>query len=323
MRIHPILNRVLLSFLALWLVWPASPVFAQEKAYVYDRIDVVVNVHEDGLLDVSETMTFDYTGGPFRSAVREIPFEKLDDIRNMTVREGEQTYTEVTDGETPGTYIVTRENDMLRVKWYYEPTSDATRTFTVGYEVEGAIRVEEATDDLWWIAVFPEREVPVEQSSIIVNLPEGVDLDQVQVDLPAADGRVSEEGRSVSVVRDEPLPGGTALDVQIQVPSALIDAPEPAWQSNPTTRSSRNEGVTPYVPSETSDTDVDWGFIGTIIFWGSILVGLVILGRIFGNASSSSRHYYDNSRSSFWDDSDRHSRSSRDDDHRSWGGGSS
>ncbi|MEM8531591.1 MAG: DUF2207 domain-containing protein [Chloroflexota bacterium] len=315
MRIHSVLGRVLLSLFALWLVLPISSVFAQEKAYVYDRIDVVVNVHEDGLLDVSETMTFDYTGGPFRSAVREIPFEKLDDIRNMTVREGEQTYTEATDGEAPGTYIVTRENDMVWVKWYYEPTSDATRTFTVGYEVEGSIRVEGATDELWWVAIFPERDVPVEQSSIIVNLPEGVDLDQVQVDLPAADGRVSTEGRSVSVVRDEPLPGGMALDVQVQVPSALIDAPEPAWQRNPTSRSSRNEGVVPYVPSERSNTGTDSGSTGRLFFWGIILVALFILGQVFGNNSSSSSRYYDSSRSS--------SSSSWDNDHRSWGGSDS
>ena len=297
MRIHPRLSRVLLSLLALWFVLSSSFVFAQEKTYVYDRIDVVVNVHEDGLLDVSETMTFDYTGGPFRSAVREIPFEKLDDIRNVTVREGEQIYTEAADGASPETYTVTRENDMVRVKWYYEPTSDTTRTFTVGYEVEGAIRVEGRTDELWWIAVFPDRDVPVEQSSsIIVNLPEGVELEQVQVDLPAADGRVSKEGRSVSVVRDEPLPAGMALDVQVQIPSDIIDVPEPAWQSNPT-------------------IGVDWRIIGFIVLGLSAIAGLFILGRLFVNTSSSS-HYYDSSRSGFWDDSDRHSSSG-------WGGGSS
>jgi hypothetical protein len=204
---------------------------AQEKSYRYDRIDVTVDVRPDGTLDVAETMTLNYTGGPFHGVGREIALQRIDRVYDISVSDDNGAYTAAQSGETPGTYVVEQTTGAATVRWFFEPLSNTTRTFTLRYQVDGAVRVGNTTDEIWWIGVFPDRTVPVQQSSVTVNLPNGAQLRSNDVLLPAATGTLSINANSVSVSRDEPLPGGQALEIQVRFPSALIDSPMPAWQS--------------------------------------------------------------------------------------------
>jgi hypothetical protein len=116
------------------------------------------------------------------------------------------------------------------LRWFYPPTSDAARTFTLSYTVDGAIYVDEGFDELWWVAVFPERDVPVERSRVTLRLPEGAGLSAADVSLPGATAEEQVGPESVTLTRDAPLPPGEALELRVALDPDLIDAPVPDWQ---------------------------------------------------------------------------------------------
>jgi len=204
---------------------------AQERSFTYERIDVTVDVSPNGMLTVTETMTLDYQGGSFTTASRDIALQRLDDIHNITLQEGERAYAATQTGTASGTYTVERRQDAVTVQWFYPPSSFMTRTFTLRYQVDGAVRVGDEVNQLWWIAIFPERSVAVQQSSVTVRLPEATQLQPDDVTLPAATGQVSIAQNVVTVVRDTSLPPGMSLDVQVQFAPGLVQAETPTWQT--------------------------------------------------------------------------------------------
>lgn len=222
--------RYLLLLLFCALALAPGLATAQERSYLFERIDVELQLHTNGTLDVVEHYTYRFTGGPFQRALRGIPRDGVDDIRNVRLSEGGQEYRSAFRGEEPGTYIVENNADELLVRWFYPPTSDAARTFTLSYTVDGAIYVDEEFDELWWVAVFPERDVPVERASVTLRLPEGAGLSAADVSLPGAEAEEQVEPERVTLSRDTPLPPGEALELRVELDPDLIDAPVPAWQ---------------------------------------------------------------------------------------------
>jgi hypothetical protein len=59
-----------------------SPALAK-KSYQAERFDVTIAVQPDGTLNVTETIVFRFTGGPFTYVFRELVFNDLDEIDNL------------------------------------------------------------------------------------------------------------------------------------------------------------------------------------------------------------------------------------------------
>ncbi len=228
---YPLAVALILFALAL-LFSPAA--FAQEKSYRYAAIDVAITVQPDGILDVSETLVYDFQGGPFTRASRTIALQKLDEIRDITLSDESGAYRAVSQNVEPGTFMLERSRNGIKIAWQFAATSDARRTFTINYRVEGAVRTGTEMDEVWWIAVFPDRSVPVLSSEVVLRLPEGAELRAEDVTLPQAAGSVSVEVNTVRVLRDTPLAAGESLDLRVHFPADLVVSAPPRWQQPPT-----------------------------------------------------------------------------------------
>jgi hypothetical protein len=227
-------NRCLLAvLLALLLALPATAALAQTKSFVYDQVDSDIDMRADGALDVVETMTLAYSGGQFSFVSRSIALDRLDDIRDIRLSEGQRDYVAAQAGKQPGSFVTERASDKLKITWYHDPASDTTGTFTLRYRVLGAVRVGSEADQVWWVAIFPERSVPIQRSRVALHLPAGAQLREQDVTLPSASGRISLDGNIIRVTRDEPLPPGESLDVRVDFAPNLVSAAPPAWQSAP------------------------------------------------------------------------------------------
>jgi hypothetical protein len=308
-------SRVAVAILLALLALPMGAALAQQKSFVYDRIDVQVDVHADGRLDVAETMTLAYTGGPFSFVSRSIALQRLDDIRDIQLSEGGRAYTEAQGSQQPGSFKTERSADTLKVTWYYEPTSNAARTFTLRYHVLGAVRISAEADEVWWVAIFPERSVPVQHSQVALQLPTGAQLRAQDVTLPAASGSVAIEGNTVRVVRDEPLPAGQSLDLRVDFAPSLVSASPPAWQSAPAAQPVPDAPSAPAPDVAASGL----GSFGSPFCWAIFFILGILLLRFFKGVSSgsgSSTNSYRRSRSRSWSSSD--SGSSWSDSGSSW-----
>lgn len=84
-------------FCVLFLSLLAGNVAAQEQSYHAQRFDVNVMVREDGSLQVTETVVFEFAGDPFTFVYRELETDFTDGIRSIqaavdgrTLPEGEE-----------------------------------------------------------------------------------------------------------------------------------------------------------------------------------------------------------------------------------------
>jgi predicted nucleic acid-binding Zn ribbon protein len=140
---------------------------AQEKSYSADRFDVEITVEEGGSLLVTETIDFDFAGGPFTYVFRELPTDLTDGI---SVLEASVDGVGYPVGENPGQVEISTGNPM-RITWHLEPTSDATRTVALTYRADGVVRQEQGTDALYWQVLPDSYDYFISENDTVVNYP--------------------------------------------------------------------------------------------------------------------------------------------------------
>ncbi|MBC8162011.1 MAG: DUF2207 domain-containing protein [Roseiflexaceae bacterium] len=222
-----------LLFTVLALVF--SPPNQAERAFVWQQIDTAVEVRADGTLGVSERLTLRYTSGPFTFAFRDLPERRLDGITNITLSDAEGAYRQVEDEESsePRTFSVFQEDGAQRVRWVYPPTTDASRSFTLGYDVAGAVRRFADGDEVWWSIVFPDREELVEQATGVIRLPQAVAASEITASAPdaAPDGSVSIQDGEASL-RASNIAPDQELTLRVRFPKGIVGGAAPAWQAD-------------------------------------------------------------------------------------------
>lgn len=137
-------------------------------AEVIQSFDVKMNIREDRVVEVIETITYDFEdeSGSRRGIFREIPTQDVS-IRIIEVlQNGEEAVTR--EGREGG-YVSVRvgEEDVF---------VEGVQEYVFRYEVKGLVeRLErQELDEVYWQVTGTEWEVPIEQASFQVNFP--VDL---------------------------------------------------------------------------------------------------------------------------------------------------
>ncbi len=140
---------------------------AQEKSYSADRFDIEITVEEGGSLLVTETVDFDFVGGPFSFVFRELPIDHTDGVSVLEASVDGVLYPV---GENPGQVEIST-GDPMRITWHLEPTSDATRAIVLTYRADGVVRQEEGQDVLYWQALPDNYEYFIGESETVVGYP--------------------------------------------------------------------------------------------------------------------------------------------------------
>jgi uncharacterized membrane protein len=216
----------------------AVPTGAQTKSLYWKRFDVDVNVLPDGDIRVIETQEITFLGGPFHYGFAVIPADRLDDIKNVEVWEGDRQYQQ-SGSQNEYTFQTEWEDGDLVVEWYFPYTSDSSHTFEFRYTVEGAVRRYEEGDEVQWMAVPGDHDYPIRNARVTVQLPEGVTInakDGGDGYVAAADGvsaevQVGPDRRTMTAVATEALEPGEFLAVGVKFTSGVIGGEKPSWQA--------------------------------------------------------------------------------------------
>jgi hypothetical protein len=233
-----------LVVLALALPMLAQPTGALAQApadVVWDRYDVTIDVRSDGSMHITEHQVITFNG-QFSQGFADIPLSNVEDIENISVSVANGTDDDPVpldyirgssyDAET-GTYSYRIESGALAVDYAFDPTDyfDAeTRVVVLEYDVIGGLRVYEdldpANQQVWWYAITSDVTdvAPVTASTVTINLPETVPVDQTVAypDNPETDGQSFTWQRSN-------LGEGDEFEVSLQFPP-ITTAVEPDWQ---------------------------------------------------------------------------------------------
>lgn len=154
----------ILSFFA--LLFFALPNQSFAKSYQYDKIKVDIQINKDGTFDVEEELTFDFEGS-FSYAYRDISLKKIDYISDIEVWDKNQN-------KKLDNIEISHKGGSEYVKWNFN-LLDAKYSWIVKYKVHGALGFYKEHDEIYWNAVFSDRDVKVEEAEVFVRLPEDAD----------------------------------------------------------------------------------------------------------------------------------------------------
>jgi hypothetical protein len=232
----------------LYLAWVAalcltliifSPALA-EKSYLAERFDVSIAVQPDGTLNISETIVFRFTGGPYTYVFRELAFNNLDEIENIQASLDGQALGQ---GTQPGQVEITT-GQQTNVTWRFAPTQDSVHEFTLMYQVKGAIRQDTAADTLIWRAIPAQHEYTINNSAIHLEYPAGV--------LPMTSPSLSvnwasfEAGSTGATFTMNAIEADTPVDITVSFPRQSLVAQPPAWQAEQQQQAQRTNMGLPF-----------------------------------------------------------------------------
>src|SRR5215212_6108337 len=226
-----LLVRPLALALTLLALLTAPTVLAQStnRSVTWERYDVDITLLQGGAFDIVETQQI-YFAGTYRRGFREIPLARVTGISDISVEEDGRPY--VRGSSQDYGYTIGRDNDRLRLDWSFPPTTSAARTFVIRYRAEGALRVFDQADQVFWQAIYSDRSGFVRDGVVSIHLPAPATPDQVVLEaLPEAallSARLSDP--QTAQLTTGGLTGGTGFEVRVQIPHGLVQASPPPWQ---------------------------------------------------------------------------------------------
>jgi uncharacterized membrane protein len=156
-------------FLALFS-WFASEAHARELRIEKFGSEIVVAAN--GSIDVTETITVRFIGGPWHGLYRSIPVEYATpqgfnyslflNVKNITDSSGNKLK-----------FDTSRERHYRKLKIYVPNADNSTQTISIEYTVSDALRFFEDHDELYWNVTGDEWDVPIESAGARIVLPEG------------------------------------------------------------------------------------------------------------------------------------------------------
>jgi hypothetical protein len=212
---------------------PTLSAHAQEKSVVMPGRTGEVTIRPDGKVDICETWTVQFIGGPFKYARRIIPLNKVEAIAGWRISENGQPYQQATSGVANTYQVATEDNQRIAI-WYFTPTTDQTRTFEVCYTLVGALRIGETQDEFYWKFIEPDRSYPVEAVQVKLNLPKTFapsDLEaSTYVNGSQKDGAQVVDSATVTFTGG-PIKPNQEWELRVRFPHGAVSAAPPAWQA--------------------------------------------------------------------------------------------
>ncbi|NPA06626.1 MAG: DUF2207 domain-containing protein, partial [Chloroflexi bacterium] len=218
-----------------WGWIPIKPVAATSNPVTVSRRDGEFEILTDGRVRARETWVVTFHGGPYRYAYRSIPLHKVEAITDIQVLEDGRPYQKDMS-EAPGTYQVLDDGEHVTIRWYFEPTTDATRTFVLEYTLVGALWIHPDGDQFYWQFIEEDRGYPIEASRVLLLLPANFSPEQVRLETSSSGSEpvpsraaLQDDGRT-ALFEGGPFPPNTGWAIRAQWPHGYVNTAPPSWQ---------------------------------------------------------------------------------------------
>ncbi|MDQ6695807.1 MAG: DUF2207 domain-containing protein, partial [Chloroflexota bacterium] len=227
---------------------------AQSQQFHMEPYDSNITVNGDGSLSVEEILTYVYDSGSFHRGTRYWDLNRIEQIQAVGVTEEANglltPYTETSydpdasKSGQPGTFGTTTENGQFKVRWVYDYTSSASRTFHLKYRVPHAIKVYSDHDEFDWYAIPPNWAGPISRSRARVTFPASADTSAwTKTSVPKSE--VTAQANSITWTASSGLDQGFELGAKL--PKGVVTATQPSWQSGIDAQNQYNDRVKPFV----------------------------------------------------------------------------
>jgi uncharacterized membrane protein len=233
-------RALIVSVLAILGVMGAAavPALAQSKTLQWTRLDADITVMPNGDMQIVETNVIHFTSGSFTFGYRDIDTSRLTDVTDITASE---------QGRPLRVETSYPDSDVLRIKYYFTTARNQERTFKIAYTVKGATRYYPDGDQVYWVAVYADRNgFPVQDSRVTVKLPNGAAATQAATYGATADVTGAGESTVVAVAK-QAIDSGQEMEIRVQFPHGVISGSAPAWQTSFDQQRAYDETVRPRI----------------------------------------------------------------------------
>jgi hypothetical protein len=206
-----------MGLLASIAVFCSTPLGAQEQVYEIARLEARLELRADGAYHIREAITYDFQEGSFTFAYRDIPLANSDGVSLVTVESADVAIGNVEQEE---------ELSSWRVRWEFPPTSGAV-TFVLEYEILGAVREVDETNEVFWRVVGSGWDVPFRQVEAEVVIPSTLSVlaSDLTLDPPDIASVRAEEDGLVARFLPGALPAGRAYQLKVSFPKVMAGRP--------------------------------------------------------------------------------------------------
>jgi uncharacterized membrane protein YgcG len=202
---------------------------AQARELRIEKFSSEIVVSPKGSIDVTETITVHFIGGPWHGLYRSIPIEYVtpQDL-NYTLFLNVKSITDGNGNKLK--FEARRERHYRKLKIYVPNADNSTQTISIEYTVSDALRFFEDHDELYWNVTGDEWDVPIQSAEARIVLPEGTTNVRANVFTGAyrstghnADAEVA--GSGVEVHTRDPLRYHEGLTVAIAFDKGFVHEP--------------------------------------------------------------------------------------------------
>lgn len=217
--------------------------------YRLPAVDVQLSLDKSGTLHVVEDQSVRVVEGTMVEGFRRYTWLFLEGLDQLQVREGDLYYNFVGETELTGCqdcFTLTSDSrlsywadyDAARdevdineyaagggaVAWRFPPlVKGEETTFSIEFDAQGTVSVNEDSQKLHW-TILPGFDIPVEQTSVFLSLPDRLGLEDVTIDGP---GEKEAVDGGILLTLDEPA---TDWAIQVTLPPGTTTAEKPSWQ---------------------------------------------------------------------------------------------
>lgn len=214
---------------------------ASARAYYAERYDVILQIQAENRIQVEETVTFRFEGGPYTYAFRQLT---LDQLENVDVQSASLDGVVLPEGNQPNQVEIKRNTDPIEITWHFPPTQDATRTLGLRYLVSGHIHLRDNAEGIFWQAIPEEHEYTIRQARITVRYPSHLTLAETPQLRGAQYTTTHTRGEFVFTAQD--IPANQGITIEILFPRGSLIAQPPDWQARLLARGAQARQMAPW-----------------------------------------------------------------------------
>ncbi len=223
----------LIVVLAVFLVGISAGVAgAQDKSLLWQRYDVNIKVESNSDMLVEEIQQIQFTSGVFHFGYATIPLDRVDRLTDISLAEvingQERAYTAGSDSDYG--FVTSTNNNQLEITWYFPATSDSTHTYILRYRAIGGLRIYDGGDQVYWKAIAPDHNFPIQASRVTVTLPATFSADQLKIASYGARAVSNVTATGQVVFESQNIPADQELEIRVQFPHGVVQGSPSQWQ---------------------------------------------------------------------------------------------
>ncbi len=222
-----------------------------QLAYRFLRLDTDLTLNPDGTLLVNEAQQIAVDAGALNRGYRTLSTRFLDTIDQVSLREGDQVFTEAStnctyclqitktprsedwvayDAHQRTTLIDDQRAGRINLDWQLPALVRGEKTtLNLQYRVTGALQQWPDKQELNWTAVFGERQARIEAATVRLHLPSSVKFEDITI----SGGNVERQSdNSVLISTPGAIPESRTWVVKVTLPANATLADKAQWQQD-------------------------------------------------------------------------------------------